>query len=536
MKKNSLVFSVAFSTALSLSLGSSAIYAKDNGKANPSPSASAQSNGNGNSNSNNGNSGGNSSNAAGTNSANTNSSNGNSSNSNAGGNSATKSNSSNNSDSSKAENPKNPVAKESSNVKLKAAGVPADKVNSRAVKASVVRSRTSTDCQSVTAAAKKRLAEDPCSDFIVVFQPGLARGNSDELLKSSGAQVKRQFSSIFNGALVTGPLSKMQALANNPNVLVVEDDLEVKSTAIQSSAPWGLDRIDQLSLPLSGTFNDGDQMGLNSYSFVVDTGIDATNVDFGGRVTSGFTAVADGRGSSDCNGHGTHVAGIIGGNQYGVAKKTTLIPVRVLDCTGSGSYSSVISGLDWIAANYRAGDAAVVNMSLGGPASSTLDGAVRNLISKGITVVVAAGNSNADACNYSPSGVLDAITVGATESNDYRASYSNFGSCLDVFAPGSAITSTWIGANSTNTISGTSMASPSVAGVVARFLSNNPSLTPAQVSNSIKASATKNVVINPGVNSLNQLVFLDVTPDTTTVTPFDSTPTFKKVIPRGKKR
>ncbi|MEY4735570.1 MAG: hypothetical protein RL428_905 [Actinomycetota bacterium] len=347
--------------------------------------------------------------------------------------------------------------------------------------------------------------------------------------------MKKNFTHIFNGALVNGPLSKMQALVNNPNILVVEDDLEVTATAIQSSSPWGLDRIDQMLLPLSTTFDDGDQAGLNSYSFVVDTGIDATNIDFGGRVSAGFTAVADGRGSSDCNGHGTHVAGIIGGNTYGVAKKTTLIPVRVLDCNGSGTYSSVIAGLDWIAANYRTGDAAVVNMSLGGPASSTLDGAIKTLISKGVTVVVAAGNSNADACTYSPSRVPEAITVGATQVDDSRASYSNFGSCLDLFAPGSAITSTWIGANSTNTISGTSMASPHVAGAIARFLSNNPTLTPAQVANSVKSSTTKGVVLSAGANSLNQLLFLNIKPDTTTVTPIDSSPVFKKVNPRGRK-
>jgi subtilisin family serine protease len=428
-----------------------------------------------------------------------------------------------------------PAAKKSSNTKINSTTVSVGRVNSLANKASTIRARTSTDCRATSAAAKAKLALDPCSDFIVVFQPGFGRSNSTELVKSAGASVKREFSAIFNGALVNGPLSKMQALANNPNVLVVEDDLEVTTTVVQSFAPWGLDRIDQLNLPLSSTFDDGDLMGLNSYSYVVDTGIDGTNVDFGGRVVPGFTAVNDGRGSADCNGHGTHVAGIIGGGRYGVAKQTTLIPVRVLDCNGSGSYSSVIAGLDWIAANHRSGDAAVVNMSLGGPASSTLDGAVRNLISKGITVTVAAGNSNSDACNYSPARVVDAITVGATEINDSRAGYSNFGSCLDIFAPGSAITSAWLGSSASNTISGTSMAAPSVAGVIARFLSNNPTLTPSQVANSVKTSSTKGLLINVGANSLNQLLYLNIKPDTTTVSPVDTSPTFKKSNPRGKK-
>jgi subtilisin family serine protease len=424
-------------------------------------------------------------------------------------------------------------AKASSNKKLDPTSVSSLRANSRAEKTSSTISRVSAACQTNTAKGKAQVASDPCSDFIVVFQPGLARSDSAALIKSANGQVKREFASIFNGAVVNGPLSKMQALANNPNVLVVEDDLDVTAFALQSLAPWGLDRIDQIALPLSNTFDNGDITGSNSYSYVVDTGIDATNQDFEGRVTSGFTAVLDGQGSADCNGHGTHVAGIIGGARYGVAKKTTLIPVRVLDCSGSGSYSSVISGLDWIAANHRAGDAAVVNLSLGGPASSTLDGAIKNLIAMGINVVVAAGNSNADACNYSPSRVTDAITVGATASTDERASYSNFGSCVDIFAPGSSITSTWLGTTGTNTISGTSMASPNIAGIVARFISVNAGLTPQQVANSLKKSAAQGVVINPGTNSPNALGYLNVVADTTSA-PVDSSPTFQKVNPRGK--
>lgn len=426
-------------------------------------------------------------------------------------------------------NPANP----STNKKLNPGLISPAQANGRADKAVNQNSRTSSACQTATAKGKAQVQSDPCSDFIVVFRPGFARSESSDLLKNSSAQVKRQFSAIFNGALVNGPLSKMQALANNPNVLVVEDDLEVKTTALQSGAPWGLDRVDQKILPLSTTFDDSDLAGVNSYSYVVDTGIDATNVDFEGRVTPGFTAVLDGQGSADCNGHGTHVAGIIGGARYGVAKKTTLIPVRVLDCSGSGSYSSVISGLDWIAANYKTGDAAVVNMSLGGPVSSTLDGAVKNLIAKGINVVVAAGNSNDDACNYSPSRVTDALTVGATSNTDQRASYSNFGSCVDIFAPGSAITSTWLGATGTNTISGTSMASPHVAGIVARFIATNAGLTPQQVANSLKKSASTGIVGSAGTNSTDALVFLNIVPDTTVV-PSDPTPTFQKVNPRGK--
>jgi len=421
------------------------------------------------------------------------------------------------------------AATPSKNAKLDPAKNPAVETNQKADSARAVASRATAACSPSRSANNV----DPCSDFIVVFNPGFSRTNSSELLRQSSAQVKRTFGSIFNGALVNGPLSKMQALANNPNVLVVEDDLEVSTFTIQPPAPWGLDRIDQKLLPLSNSFDDKSQSGVNTYSYVVDTGIDATNVDFEKRVAAGFTAILDGRGSADCNGHGTHVAGTIAGKQYGVAKASTLIPVRVLDCTGNGSYSTVISGLDWIAANHRAGDAAVVNMSLGGPTSSTLDGAVRNLIAKGIHVVVAAGNSNADACNFSPARVPDAITVGATTSSDARASYSNTGSCLDLFAPGSLITSAWLGTTSTQTISGTSMAAPHAAGVVARFIALNSTLSPAQVAQSLRSSATPNTISSVGSSSPNRLLFSDVVIDLTAPV-VDSTPTFKKVNPRGK--
>lgn len=424
------------------------------------------------------------------------------------------------------------VAKKSSNPKLDPSLIASNKANSRADSAAKAKSVSLASC-TPAAQAKAKSSADLCSDFIVVFKEGFGRTNSNKIVKDSGAQVLREYSNIFNGALVNGPLAKMQALANNPNVLVVEDDLQVTTTAVQTNAPWGLDRIDQAS-GLSTTFDDGLSNGLNTYSYVVDTGIDASNVDFEGRVAAGFTAIADGRGSADCNGHGTHVAGTIGGKTYGVAKKTNLIPVRVLDCAGSGSYSSVISGLDWIAANYTAGQAAVVNMSLGGPISSTLDGAVRNLIAKGISVVVAAGNSAADACNYSPSSVVDAVTVGSTTTTDYRSSFSNFGTCLDIFAPGSSITSTWLGSSGTNTISGTSMAAPHVAGVIARFVGTNATLTPQQISTSIKSSAL-GTVLSAGTGSINKLVFLNITPDLTAPAPVDSTPKFRKVSPRGKR-
>jgi len=359
--------------------------------------------------------------------------------------------------------------------------------------------------------------ESPSSEFIIVFEDKVPRATSNKIITDAGGQIIRTFARVFNGSVVFGTFAKMQALAKNPNVLLVEENLEVTTTAIQNSAPWGLDRIDQQALPLSTTYDDGNFQGANTKSYVVDSGIDPSNTDFEGRVTTGYDAVQDGLGSGDCDGHGTHVAGTIGSKTFGVAKKTTLIPVRVLDCAGSGLYSSVIAGLNWIAGNYIPGEPAVVNMSLGGPASSTLDEAVNNLISKGLSVVVAAGNDNLNACDYSPARTPDAITVGATNTDDSRASYSNFGSCLDIFAPGTSIPSTWLGVNYYAILSGTSMAAPHVAGVIVRFLSQYPGLSPAQVTKSIKTSSTKNLVTSGGTGSPNRLVYLTVLPDTTNV-------------------
>lgn len=360
-------------------------------------------------------------------------------------------------------------------------------------------------------------ADTRSSEFIIVFEDKVSRTASNKIIADAGGELIRTFARVFNGSVVFGTFTKMKALAKNPNVLFVEENLEVTTTAIQNSAPWGLDRIDQQALPLNSSFDDGGFQGANTKSYVVDSGIDPTNTDFEGRVTSGYDAVQDGVGTGDCNGHGTHVAGTIGSKTFGVAKKTSLIPVRVLDCAGSGYNSSVIAGLNWIAGNYVPGEPAVVNMSLGGPTSSALDEAVENLISRGITVVVAAGNNNLDACNYSPARTPAAITVGATTDVDARASYSNYGTCLDIFAPGTDIPSTWLGANFYAIISGTSMAAPHVAGVIVRFLGQYPGLTPTQVINSIKTSSTKNLVTSAGTGSPNRLLYLTVLPDITNV-------------------
>jgi subtilisin family serine protease len=258
----------------------------------------------------------------------------------------------------------------------------------------------------------------------------------------------------------------------------------------QNQAPWGLDRIDQADRPLDTQYTFK-TTGAGVHAFVVDTGIRADHVEFTGRVKPGFNAIADTNGTNDCNGHGTHVAGTLGGTTWGVAKGVTLIPVRVLDCAGSGAWSGVIAGIDYVANSTLR--PAVANLSLGGSVSSAVDAAIAGAVASGVTVVVAAGNSNLDACNFSPAREPSAITVGATTSNDYRASYSNIGRCLDLYAPGTYITSAWnTDVAASKPLSGTSMASPHAAGVAALVLASNPSATPASVASFIISSATPN--------------------------------------------
>lgn len=295
------------------------------------------------------------------------------------------------------------------------------------------------------------------------------------------------------------------AISRDPLVAYVEEDSVIEAIATQTNPPWGLDRIDQRDRPLSGTYSyTRTGSGVNVY--VIDTGIRRTHTQFGGRAFHGFTSINDGRGSTDCNGHGTHVAGTVGGTTYGVAKATRLFSVRVLSCSGSGSNSGVIAGVDWVRANHI--KPAVANMSLGGGASSSLDTAVRNSISAGVTYAVAAGNSNANASNFSPARVGEAITVGSSTSSDARSSFSNFGSVVDIFAPGSSILSAWSTSDTaTRTISGTSMASPHVAGVAARYLQGNPSASASAVRNAIVADATLNRLSGIPTGTANRLLF-----------------------------
>jgi subtilisin family serine protease len=328
------------------------------------------------------------------------------------------------------------------------------------------------------------------------------------LAKRFGGSVAHVYEHALNGAAIDVPATAVAGLARAPGVTLAELDGAVTTTStVQPSPTWGLNRIDQRDLPLDSVYEYvGTGSGVRAY--IVDTGIRASHTDVAGRVALGATAISDGRGTDDCNGHGTHVAGTVGGTVYGVAKSVTLIPVRVLDCKGSGSWSGVIAGLDWIAGQepMQVGKA-VANMSLGGGASSSVDAAVQRVIDKGVTVVVAAGNSNANACNYSPARAPNAVTVGATTSTDARASYSNFGSCLDLFAPGSSITSAWhTGDTATNTISGTSMAAPHVAGVAALLLAGS-GLSAPQAEQLLIGESTPGKVTSAGSGSPNRLLY-----------------------------
>ncbi|MEU6075410.1 S8 family peptidase [Micromonospora sp. NPDC047074] len=290
-----------------------------------------------------------------------------------------------------------------------------------------------------------------------------------ELSKRYGGAVTRVYGAAVNGFAATLSAPAARRLAAHPDVAYVEQDQVVSINATQLNPPsWGLDRIDQRDLPLDRAYTYPNTAS-NVRAYIIDTGIRFSHTDFGGRATSGYDAV-DGGSADDCNGHGTHVAGTVGGVVHGVAKGVQLVAVRVLDCTGSGTLAGVIAGVDWVTQN--AVKPAVANMSLGGGASATLDNAVTNSIRSGVTYAVAAGNSTANACNSSPARVPAAITVGASTSTDARAPYSNTGTCLDIWAPGSAITSAWYTTNTaTNTISGTSMAAPHVAGAAALVVS-----------------------------------------------------------------
>ena len=286
----------------------------------------------------------------------------------------------------------------------------------------------------------------------------------------------------------------------------MEADSTVSIAATQTPATWGIDRTDQRNLPLDDSYTYN-ATGAGVTAFVIDTGIRNSHVEFGGRAVSGFDAVGDGQGTNDCNGHGTHVSGTVGGSTYGIAKGVTLVAVRVLDCGGSGTISGVIAGVDWVTGAHSG--PSVANMSLGGGYSPALNAAVDGSISSGVTYAVAAGNSyGADACGSSPSGVPAAITVASSTRNDTVSDFSNLGPCVDIFGPGSDITSAWPSSDTdTNTISGTSMATPHVTGVAALYLQGNPGAGPGQVSGELSANGTGGVLSGVPGDTANLLLF-----------------------------
>jgi subtilisin family serine protease len=336
------------------------------------------------------------------------------------------------------------------------------------------------------------------------FKASSSEGKS--LIKEYGGSVRKTFGAALNGYTATLSAAEAKRLAADPSVAVVEQNQRVQLTdTTQSSAPWGLDRSDQTSLPLSGTYTYPDTAGTGVTAYVIDTGVRITHSQISGRATYGYDAVDGDTTASDGNGHGTHVATTIAGSTYGIAKKAKIVAVRVLDNAGSGTTAGVIAGINWVTNNHSG--PSVANMSLGGGASTTLDNAVANSIASGVTYAVAAGNSSANASSYSPARVASAITVGATTSTDAKASYSNYGSVLDIFAPGSSITAGWYTSDTaTNTISGTSMATPHVAGAAAVYLAGHTSATPAQVATALINGSTTGKVTSAGTGSPNRLL------------------------------
>ncbi len=339
---------------------------------------------------------------------------------------------------------------------------------------------------------------DGAGGVIVVLGAG---ARPEQVAASYGLARRYTFKRVLNGFATQASASIEQRLLHDPRVKSIQPDRPFSTEGVEPAPSWGLDRLDQRS-GLDGSYTYT-QTGRGVTVYLVDTGIRYTHHDFGGRAVFGYDAF--GGDGVDCQGHGTHVAGTIGGATYGVAKDVSLVGVRVLNCSGMGTTLTVLAGLDWVATHASA--PAAVNMSLGGSGDSLVDLAVQHVIGAGITVVVAAGNSTANACDYSPARVPKAYTVGATDSTDARASWSNWGLCVDVFAPGVNITSdAFTGDNDATVKSGTSMAAPHVTGAAALYLEAHPTATPAEVAAGLAGSTTKGVV-SGGFSAYNDLIY-----------------------------
>ena len=365
-----------------------------------------------------------------------------------------------------------------------------------AVAAVVTMTATGVGATAGTAAAAPP-AGSPLATYVVMLDPAAAPAQVAGRAARLGGRVEHVYGAL-GGFAINLPTRLADRLSTLPGVLSVEPDQKVELVATQTGATWGLDRTDQRSLPLSTTYT-ATSTGAGVTAYVLDTGILLGHADFGGRAVSGHDVI-DGGSADDCNGHGTHVAGTVGGTTHGIAKEVSLVAVRVLDCAGNGSTSGVIAGIDWVTGHHQPGIPAVANMSLGGGASTALDSAVTRSMNDGVTYAVAAGNGNAmgvpqDACKSSPARVAGALTVGASDRTDAPAPFSNYGKCVDLFAPGVGITSDWYtSTTATHTISGTSMATPHVAGVAALYLQTNPGAGPSTVSGAITAASTKDAV------------------------------------------